>query len=79
MSASLKQLTTYAPATVKRKRTRIYDIELVITKGYRVQVTAIRGPYAVKRFCSNTVLLSEFHLWSKYVVSDYRGRRSKRA
>ena len=44
-----------------------------------MQVTAIKGPNAVKRFCSNTVLLSEFHLWSKYMVSDYDGRRSKRA
>ena len=41
-------------------------------------VTVIGGPNAVKRFCSNTVLLSEFHLWSKYMVSDYVGRRTKR-
>ena len=42
-------------------------------------MTAIGGPNAVKCFCSNTVLLSECHLWSKYMVSDYDGRRSKRA
>ena len=42
-------------------------------------MTAIGGSNAIKCFCSNTVLLSESHLWSNYMVLDYEGRRSKRA
>ena len=78
MPTSLKQLTTYAPVTVKRKRTRIYSTsnnQRLWSVGDSNQRSKIN---AVKRFCSNTVLLSEFHLWSKYVVSDYEGRWSKR-
>ena len=72
MSASLKELTTCAPVTVKCKRTRIYRTMECRWQWSEVQMQS-------KYFCSNTVLLSEFHLWSKYMVSDYKGRRLKRA
>ena len=77
MSASLKQLTTYAPVTVKRKRTRIYST----SNSQRLWSVSDSNNWRSK--CSQMLLLQhctcECHLWSKYMVSDYDGRRSKRA
>ena len=43
-------------------------------------MTTIGGPNAVKRFCSNTLLLRKFHLTDVQNTRDQitRGRRSKR-
>ena len=61
--------------------TQLLMSKLVVNKGYGVPATTTRGPNAVKCFCSNAVLLREFHLTDGQNTSDQisRSRRLKHA
>ena len=71
MSTSLKQLTTYGTVTVKCKRTGVYST----SNNQRLWSVSDSDR---RSKCSQTLLLQD-DLWSKYMVSDYKGRRSKRS